>query len=69
MGGVNIMKLKFNLKEGIEAELDVDVIEGSGNFLELVQKGVNNNAKVTLRDDNQIIERNWSDVKSIEIIL
>lgn len=30
---------------------------------------MDNNAKVTLQDDNQTIERNWSDIKSIEIIL
>ena len=66
------MKLILKFKDGMTVtnEFGKDLkIEGQGNLFELLAKGKEFNRNITLDTQQGVIERKFSDLYSIEIVL
>ena len=66
------MKIRFNFKDNTSIEQVVPNDENAiGEVFKLMTKGINNNGNVTVNAENlnKTIEKKYSDVFSIELVL
>lgn len=66
------MKLLIKLKDGSSVANDIGEdfnVFGQGNLLELLKKGKENNQSVTLDTQHGRLEKKFSDIYSIEIVI